>query len=366
MRTKELNKYNCFVSIDLGRQAIWKQKPEDTNPIVLQYPSGWSILSPLTHRELFHRRDAYSSEPEIIGIGNGIAYLRSQYIVFHTPSVEILQSYAPAGTTDSLNYFLTDFLPVMSGDFVRKLRFITKQAGLPSEPGYGFMVGISEPPMSEFPVSGERGNTHISNYDVETAISAESLIATDRLPSTDSISISDSLILDSIQALLERDFRRTLLYAAIALETFISNVLGDSYLNSLKVEAHPTQLRITDFTVSKGNTVKKDPIFTFLDRSSRTNFALLLHEIPLYLLNKSLQLDDAHLYQSALRLYRTRNKIVHSGVIPEEDGELFASTFSDAKDGLQTMLNVCYWFGMTEIYHLPGNGFKELSIPKLK
>ena len=360
-----MNTRKCFVFIDLGRQALWKAKPEDPNPIYLKSLPDWCILSPLVHPTLPIGGNTFSSIPEVVGIGEGFAILRSHLIVFLVPSINVLQSLAPARTPDSLSYFLQDFLPSFTGDFVRKLRYITKQAGLPSEPGYGFSVGPDEPQIPAFPTASKQGNVILSAYELDTAITADSLLSADGLPSTESISIYDSLILDSIQALLERDYRRTLLYSAIAMETYASTVLEDSYSNSLNVDPSPPHLRIANFTVAGGNTQKKDPVFAYLTERSRTDFALLLHEIPLYLSGKSLLVDNEPLYQKAIRLYKTRNRIVHRGFVPEEDTNLFNFIFSDAKIGLQTALDVCYWFGMSEVYTLPGGDHIELQRPEL-
>jgi len=356
-----MNIKKCFVSIDLGHPAIWKVRPEDPNPLYLKSMPDWCILSPLVHHKLLFGRDSFSGKPQLVGIGEDFAVLRSQYIVFLVPSINVLQSLAPARTSDSMSYFLQDFLPSMSGEFVRKLRYVTKQAGLPSEPGYGFIVGPDEPSMPAFPSTSKGGNAIISTYELDTAITADSLLSADELPSTESISIHDSLILDAIQALLERDYRRTLLYAAIAMETYGSTVLEDSYSNSLNVNPPPPHLRISHFTLAGGHIKKKDPVFAYLAERSKTDFAPLLHEMPLYLSGKSLLVDNEQLYQKAKRLYKTRNRIVHRGVVPEEDTDLFSFSFSDAKIGLQTALDVCHWFGMSEHYPLPGKGHIELK-----
>lgn len=361
-----MNTGKYFVFINLGRPAVWKAKQEDPNPIYLKSLPDWCILSPLVHPTLAIGGSTFSSIPEVVGIGEGFAILRSHLIVFLVPSINALQSLAPAGTPDSLSYFLGDFLPSFAGDFVRKLKHITKQAGLPSETGYGLSVRPDEPQMPAFPTASKQGNVMLPAYELDTAITADSLLLADGLPSTESISIYDSLILDSIQALLERDYRRALLYSAIAMETYASTVLEDSYSNSLNVDPSPPNLRITNFTIAGGNTQKKDPVFAYLTERSRTEFTLLLHEIPLYLSGRSLLVDDEPLYQKAVRLYKTRNRIVHRGFVPEEDTNLFNLISSDAKIGLQTALDVCYWFGMSEAYALPGGDYIELQRPKLK
>lgn len=361
----KMNTKRCFVFIDLGRPALWKLNPEDLYPMYLKSLPDWCILSPFVHDKFVLSRDSFSNKPHLVGIGDDFAVIRSQYIIFLVPSINSLQSLAPARTSGRMSYFLTNFLPSMSSEFIRKLRYVTKQAELPSEPGYGYIIVPNEPEMPPFPSASKQYAGRISTYELETAITADSLLSADKLPSTDSIPIHNSLILDAIQALLEGDYRRTLLYAAISMETFSATALEDSYSQSLNMTPPPSHLRISKFTLPGGHTRKKDPVFAYLAERSKTDFAPLLHEMPLYLTGKSLLVDDEQLYQRARRLYKTRNRIVHSGLVTEEDTDLFTLTFSDAKIGLQTALDVCRWFGMLEHYPLPGNGYIQLMQAKL-
>ena len=69
-------------------------------------------------------------------------------------------------------------------------------------------------------------------------------------------------------------------------------------------------------------------------------------------------IEDESLYQKALRLYRTRNKIVHRGELPSADeGSLFKINESGAKEAMNCAKEVIKWFGVTEDYIIPGLGF---------
>ena len=353
MDTTSFNAFKIFVYIDLGRPATWKLTPQDPYPLHLKSLPHCSMLSPSVHSQIVPSRDYRSNAPRLLGITDTYAVILSQYIIFQFATIDALKSCVPPEASDKMSYFLTDFLPSMSSDFVGKLRYITKQARLPTQPGYGLIGRKDEPVIPTFPSASNKQAESVSAYDLDTAITAHSLRSTDELPSTDGIPIHSSLILDAIQAFLEHDFRRTLLYSAISMETYCATALQDSYLQSLNATSPPPHLRISSFARPKGHTRSKDPIFAHLAEKSKTEFALLLHEIPLYLTRRSLLLDNEHLYQRARRLYTTRNRIVHRGVVTEEDTGLFAFTVSDASIGLQTALDVCRWFGMSEPYPLP-------------
>ncbi len=92
----------------------------------------------------------------------------------------------------------------------------------------------------------------------------------------------------------------------------------------------------------------------------------MLHEAPLYVLGRSLLVESESLYQQAIRLYRTRNQIVHRGEILDGPEDVFEFSRSDAIAGVQTALDVCGWFGLKEQYDLPGTGHIVLGRAEFK
>jgi hypothetical protein len=355
---------DCFVSIHLGRPATWIIKQNDIYPIPMKSVAHWKVLSPLLHETLGYGRDSDYGKPFIVGVGNNYALLKSAYIVFIVPNIEHLQIFAPKNTKDKLSYFLEIYMKKFSSDYMKKLKYVTKQAGLPTETGYGLTISRRTHISPEFPKASS-GNTKItSNFDIETAITAKSLQMADKISSKSSILIYDSLILDSIQALVEGDFRRTILFAAIAMETYVATVLENAYSEYLLKNNNNPRIRIVDNILKGGETKKTDPVFSYLSERSKNDFSLLLNQIPLYIVGKSLLKENEGLYTKAICLYKTRNKIVHRGIVPEDESNLLNLNFKDATTGIQTALNVCSWFGLKEHYSIPSRKHTSLRKPE--
>ena len=111
------------------------------------------------------------------------------------------------------------------------------------------------------------------------------------------------------------------------------------------------------FRFTKGEKTWKDPIYQYLIKD---DFGALLHERPLYLLNRSLLKDDQDVFRTAKELYRTRNKIVHRAELSSEinDGSYITVDKEGAKQALDCVLSVFRWFGVDSSYSLK-DGFIE-------
>jgi hypothetical protein len=88
--------------------------------------------------------------------------------------------------------------------------------------------------------------------------------------------------------------------------------------------------------------VAKDPVFDLISATDR--MGRLLHEQPLYLVRKSLLLENEALYAKALVLYNTRNKIMHEGGPPDEQNPLPIDD-RGAWTACNTARDVLAWFG---------------------
>jgi hypothetical protein len=188
---------------------------------------------------------------------------------------------------------------------------------------------------------------------LDTAVRWHSLKIADEFLLTGELPVYGTLLLDAIHALQQNDYRRAILYAAFSVESLAASKLDEIY-SSFLTNGDPTNmLRIITVQTREGS-IKKDPIYESLSAKSRNDFSQLLHERSLYLERRSLRIENESLYQQAIKLHSTRNKIAHSGVLPLEQknsffnldkyGALFAITC--AKDVFQ-------WFGITEEYFLP-------------
>lgn len=349
----------------LGTSAVWRVIPDDPNVRPLVSLLGFKVVNPLLHPTLFkwsmHTMHSGTPEPKIIGMGDQYALVRSPYLAMLT-NHDAIKALAPLNAEDKdLAFF--EGLASIAKNLTRALRYVTKQAQLPQEPGCGIMSIHRDYDFTlQFPKMRERGNTFVSNYELETAITLDRILEAERILGYP-LPVVDSLLLDSIQALLDSDYRRALLFAAIAMETHVATTLDEFYNRIIESDQPSPNMHVISFELSGGTTQEKDPVYASLAERAKTDFAMLLHELPLYLFSRSVLVENHALYQQARRLYRTRNLIVHRGEISDRAESSFDFSYASAREGIESALAICRWFGLTEQYALPGSGHVELRLP---
>lgn len=180
----------------------------------------------------------------------------------------------------------------------------------------------------------------IRNYVIPTAVTERHVQQVAKMDALSPVPLHAEVLLDALEGQVEEDYRKALLYAAIAVEVFVHERLEEAYHQNL------TQLssrhRAIRFPLAGGRETIKDPVYELLIQSD--NFPRCLHEIPLYVLGRSFLDERKSEYQSALRLYTTRNKIAHQGA-PPSDEKYFPLTYQGATDGLRSAISTLAWFG---------------------
>ncbi len=184
---------------------------------------------------------------------------------------------------------------------------------------------------------GLEGNAR--RYLITTAISERHLEELATMSPDFTVPVHVEVLLDGIDAHICGDHRRALLYAAIAVEAHAAERLEGAYREAL-AERDGAHRVIT--LPGSGGEVVKDPVYELI--SANDHFLRLLHERPLYLLKRSLMVDEPELYRKALQLRATRNKIAHEGA-PPADQRYFALDHAGSAEGLATALAVLRWFG---------------------
>jgi hypothetical protein len=158
------------------------------------------------------------------------------------------------------------------------------------------------------------------------------------------IPVYDDILLDAISG-LGNEPRKSILFAYVSMESMLSIELDKIYKDLLKNKKHK-HLRIIKHETPSGE-VYKDPIFSFFQQ--QTNFSNLLHLMPLYLLKRSLMVEDKILYDAALKLYKTRNKIAHLGgtenLTNNQDDYLPIDDIG-ALRSINTAIKIFNWFGL--------------------
>jgi len=119
--------------------------------------------------------------------------------------------------------------------------------------------------------------------------------------------VFEEMLLEAYSSWGNHEYNKVLLFSTIATESLLAHTYDKIY-EIEKTKARPKNtLRMAKGAMGH----VKDPIWKAL--MDRTDFKKLLHEAPLYLINKSILLENEALYKDLIKLYNTRNKIVHLG-----------------------------------------------------
>ncbi len=244
---------------------------------------------------------------------------------------------------------------------INALRHFSKQADLPTSPDdVQIWEWLCPPglPDRRVPVPS-RLRRAVAKSIVETAVTRTHIeSACSRSPGF-SAPIFDTLLLDAISAHASHDYRKSILYSAIAVESAASIVLEETFENYIKL-SNSQNWRVIEIPQSGGKTIRKDPIWSYLRK--RENANSLFHEGALYVLGRSLMLENHPFYQFMERLRSTRNKIVHLGEPPEQDsGEYLSIDQQGSSDALNCANEVLNWLGVGNEYKLHESGMVEVS-----
>lgn len=260
----------------------------------------------------------------------------------------------------SVHYDLGDFFP----KFVSQVRWKSQQTSI--DHYNPFFMAESESEFELLPVSIKRHyfeNSQLNSVLFNNLIQIDHLIeADDRIFNNFEIPVYEEILLDAKAGLVMNDYRKTITYSTIALESMLSAKIEEFYIDKKLNSQSSVKYRFRSKN-SKGKNVVLDPIYRKL--KSINSFSLLLNELPLYVMNKSLFYENENLYQSALKLYRTRNKIVHLGDIPQENEKNFLTIDKEgAQEAYKTVLEIFRWMGIEDFEFispgklLPYNEFK--------
>ena len=249
-----------------------------------------------------------------------------------------------------------DFMEVLNSYIellTTSLRQASKQVSVPLDVVSFRKIEVDKLPAEEFPKVGLSGNSFFQRYVWDTGIMWNQLIEADENLLNPQFAIYEKLILDAIHAFKSKDYRKALLYSAISIETLAANKLENFY--NCAVQTNSTSLHLVSLPKSGGQSVIKDPIYDLLLRKSK--FKEYLHEIPLYLMGKSLLIENQDLYNNAVKLYATRNKIAHHGESANNNQATFEMNADDALEAIELTLDVFRWFGEKADFPLPKFGF---------
>lgn len=311
------NRYSIY------RREDWHWIVRASDPPEFVFPAnspfaGWSLFNPLTPPPEGFIPDSESGRPDISPIGDGRCLVSHRRMDFRSPVED--------GDTARLEI----------GKLLRWLRFATGQADLRTDlVGYQQYLGVAADAPIEAPFTAPPAFVPLFHA-LATALSFDRIQAVLAACPMMSVPVYADVLLDAIEA--DDDDRKVILYSAIAVEAMVSTRLDEMHEAAQTVR--PDDLRMVSMRGAGGTTVAKDPVFEFLRKGSK--FRTLLHELPLYVLRRSVLLEDEQLFQDLDKLYGTRNRLVHGGHADAAD--LLTIDYHGAKKALRSAISAYRWF----------------------
>ncbi|MGB3494202.1 MAG: hypothetical protein WBA57_15840 [Elainellaceae cyanobacterium] len=335
-----------------------------SDPLILNLKSlpGWFLINPLTYSEIELASENFSFKKVLIVddtiivstggfvLGTSLEEFDPTLIPFAIEKAKIFRLNSEGKTS----FDIYDLLPTYVERFSSNLRQTSKQVTIPKS----FSV-ISKGELLELPelnfTEAKKSEVIIPKYTLDTAVTWENLTDADLDFLASKSFVYERLFLDAIHAYKDKDYRRSLLYTAISVETLAATKSDEAYDLITQNGDADNVLRLVSFSQKGGTLITKDPVYELL--RSRSKFVELLHEIPLYIFGKSLLIDNEALYQKATRLYRTRNKIAHLGEPNAGNKTTFAITEEDALEAIECVINIFQWFEVSTHFPIPRLSF---------
>jgi hypothetical protein len=335
-----------IVKVVFSEKIRWLIHKDDPATYNLQSFSPWLFLNPLSYPKIPSRFGTNLDSGVTAAIEDSVL-VEMNAMIFVYPGAAIDNDL----NVDEFNKYHVAFLT--------NLRHASKQAELSRAQSSIVSVETTteEAKMLElmipsFPHGFQNSeNFFLRKYLIDTAITWKHLETADRTMVNNNLPVFSTLLLDAIHAFMEGDYRRAILYSAISAET-VARIKLDEVYNALLEEGDAGgTLRIVSSQKGR-NVVVEDPIYKYL--SDKHDFRLLLHERPLYVLRRSLLIDQQALYQNAMKLHNTRNQIAHQGEIPiGGETSYFGITKPDAQAAIECAIDLFKWFGVTDEYIIP-------------
>jgi hypothetical protein len=300
--------------IHLSGIIYWRLREYGPTEVVVPFLPDWTLVVPTAHAPFAGTTDVCVKSGGEILIGREEIVMRSR---------------RPRSRSDS---------PLEEAPrLLAALRYLSHQQTIPRTISAASFQDISPFSVEQAPAVP---SIFTRDYFVRCAVTTDHLDALARLPADFSVLVHVDVLLDALEAHVEADFRKAILYAAIAIESHALYVLEKAHSDALSKRS--AIHRVAEIPVGDGKTAIKDPIYDVL--AGGENFGRLLHERPLYLMGRSLLLEDQGSYRRARALYATRNKLAHRGSTPEDENHLPISS-EGARQGLDTAIEVFRWLG---------------------
>ncbi len=296
-----------ILEVSLSGLIEWNIHKSDPPFISLESLPGWSLINPLLYPELLSENNQSPFWMEAL-YNDEVLLKTNTVLLTNHQTIDI----------NTLT-FLFSYFP----DFLSSLRLASKQVELARIHYGGCSLSPQEKTLPDlhFPDPVPNNSLYISSYRLQTAVTMNHIKQADSNIVKGYFPVHGMMLLDAILAFLDRDDRRTIIYAAMSVELISEKKIHES-----------------------GKPKRKG-------RQGESTVERLLHRQSLEVLGKSLLQDNPSLYQMIEKLYRTRNKLVHGGQLPTSD-EFFQIESIEAKVmGKEALFVIRYanevfkWFG---------------------
>jgi len=147
--------------------------------------------------------------------------IASNVLAFDTPYRDI---------KDATEFLFSDDLPLV----LRHLRYASKFARFPRGYQSACVKQRESAQLTAVHLPEKGKDAAISGFNIEAALTLEKIQEFANLPRGFSVPVYSDLLLDAIEALALSDFKKSVLYAAIAVETMAATVLDEEYERQLE------------------------------------------------------------------------------------------------------------------------------------
>ncbi len=323
-----------FFTVRIQTDIAWLIEERGPLEVILTHYPGWSVLTPaaLEHRDADRRTSP-------VQVNQNQYMFFSNYIVF---------AYRGEPVSCSGSHVVA-----LAQKVIARLRYVSGQFLISSNIELFIDTpskdALTRSEMAPFLKLNAKGQYMLSDFEFRSALTYSFVQKAAALPDDFDVPVHNQILSDALSAHVESDYRRSILYSCMAIESLALEKLDSAYDSVMQERS--TDHRVVCFPAAGGKDAWKDPIYELL--RARDDFKHLLHEQPLYLIKRSLLREDKDLYDDAIRLYRTRNKLVHRGSPPLEK-EYLPLTVGGSKSALLIAIKVVRWLGDDSLYFVPG------------
>lgn len=321
----------------------WKLTSDDKLLFALPKTSEWFLVSPLLYPQLsLSRHDDYFH-----ALGQGKYFVTTPEIVLATKNDRTISTFNSQEQFEELEHIVKDLLV--------RLRHLGGQATIPKFESCSVIGSINIDDLPAFEAAGHGPPSHFQRYLWTSAITADQINAAAAFAADFVPPAHEVLFLDAVVAHRESDYRSSILYSAISAEVAFGFVIDREYERVITGQ-RDARFRMIERHRGGGGSIYKDPIYERLRR--RPDFNTLINELALYVLGKSLLVENEELYLKAKRLYSTRNELAHSGGLNERGtNEMLPLDLNGSLVALETSVALFSWLGERADFPLPKIGF---------